>query len=67
MGVVKQIEATKTDAQDRPVTAVVIADCGMVNEAGIGGEIGSGGMFDPHETFERAGGGIGGLQGHSAI
>ena len=30
--VVKAIEGTKTGAQDRPVEAVVIADCGVLEE-----------------------------------
>lgn len=37
MSVVKQIENTKTNASDKPTTSVVIRDCGMVNNAGLGG------------------------------
>lgn len=32
MDVVKAIEASKTGAQDRPLEAVVIADCGVLEE-----------------------------------
>lgn len=36
MDVVKRIEGTRTDQSDRPLQTVVIKDCGMLNNAGIG-------------------------------
>jgi len=35
MAVVRKIERTRTDSQDRPLSAVVVADCGQLNDAGV--------------------------------
>ncbi len=35
MNVVRRIERTRTDGQDRPLSAVVVANCGQLNEAGV--------------------------------
>ena len=35
MAVVRKIEQTRTDSQDRPLSAVVVADCGQLNDAGV--------------------------------
>jgi len=35
MSVVREIERTRTDGQDRPLSPIVIADCGQLNDAGV--------------------------------
>jgi cyclophilin family peptidyl-prolyl cis-trans isomerase len=35
MDIVYAIEKTPTDGSDRPLTPVVVADCGQLNDAGV--------------------------------
>jgi hypothetical protein len=33
MDIIKKIEGSKTDSQDRPMEKVVVADCGLFNDS----------------------------------